>query len=120
MKCGATEPPGQANGLPCANVWAIEKRCTHDLVYTKDGADVHTGVDVAAAVERVEDDAVFALVRVLDDDGIVDLLRDEHGALAGCPEGVDHDVVREYVEFLLFLALHVCLSRHSDAMCTNG
>lgn len=55
---------------------------THDLIYAKDGTNVHTSVDVAATVERIEDDAVFALVLVLDDDGLLELLRDEHGGLA--------------------------------------
>lgn len=50
------------------------KRDTDDLIYSENGADVHTGVDVAGAVERVEDDAVFALVLVVDDDGLLELL----------------------------------------------
>ena len=90
------------------------------MVDAKDGADVHTSVDVAAAVQRVKDDAVLALISVLDDDGILQLLRDEYGALAGRTEGVNHDVVREHVELLLLLALDVRLARESDAVCSRA
>ena len=66
---------------------------THDVVNTKDGTDVHTGIDVAATVEWVEDDTVLSLVPVLDDDRLLELLRDEHRRLARRAQRVDHDVV---------------------------
>ena len=92
----------------------MEEGATHDMVYAKDGADVHTGVDIAAAVEGVEDDAVLALVAFVDEDRLLVLLRDEHGRLARRAQRVDHDVVREHVELLLLLPLNVRLARHAD------
>ena len=67
---------------PAARCKTGREGSTHDLVDPKDGADVHAGVDVAAAVERVEHDAVLAFVAVLDDDGLLELLGDEDGGLA--------------------------------------
>ena len=93
------------------------ERRTDNLVYAKDGADVHTGVDVAATVEWVEDDAVFALEPVLDDDRLLELLGDEHCRLARGTQRIDHDVVREHIKLLLLLALDLCITGEADAVC---
>ena len=69
------------------------ERRTHDLVDSEYGADVDTRVDVAATVQRVEDDAILALIPILDDDRVLEFFRDEHGTLAGCAQRVDHDVI---------------------------
>lgn len=43
----------------------------HDLVDAKDSADVYTGIDITAAVEGVEHDAIFAFVAALDENGVL-------------------------------------------------
>jgi hypothetical protein len=89
---------------------------TYDLVYPEDGPDVDTSVYIAATVQRIEDDAVFPLVLILDDDSFLVFFRDEHRGLSGGAEGVDHDVIGEDVKFLLFLALDIGLPCQTDSM----
>jgi hypothetical protein len=100
---------------------------THNLVHSKDGADVDTGVNVGATIQRVKHDTVVALetsiistlTTTADDDGLLQLLRDQYGSLAGRAEGVDHDLVREDIELLLVLALHVLFAGQTDAVTTG-
>lgn len=47
---------------------------THNLVDTEDSANVHTRIDVAAAVQGVKYDTVLAFVPVFDDDGFLQFL----------------------------------------------
>ena len=47
------------------------------MVDTKNCSNVDTGVDVAAAVQGIEDDAILPPVTVLDDDSFLVLFRDE-------------------------------------------
>ena len=53
---------------------------------------------------------------IVNDDRIVQFFRDEHGRLARGAQGIDHDIVREDVELLLFLALDVHLARQADTI----
>lgn len=46
------------------------------MVYAKDGPDVHTGIDVATAVEWVKHDTVLSPVFLVDDDGLFELFGD--------------------------------------------
>ena len=88
---------------------------SHDLIYSEDCANVHTGVDVTAPVERIKNDAILSLVSIFDDDGFVEFLRHKYGRLARCTQGVDHDVIRKYVEFLLLFTLHIRVPSQTDA-----
>lgn len=72
---------------------AGRKQRAYDVVDTKDCPNVDTGVDVAAAVQGIEDDAVLPSVAVFNDNGLLVLFRDEDCGLSGGPEAVDHDVV---------------------------
>ena len=84
------------------------------MVDAKDGADVHTGVDVAAAVKWIKYDAVFALVLFIDENSINQLLRHQHGCLAGRTQRIDHDVVGKNIELLLLLTLDIGLASEAD------
>src|SRR6266702_90816 len=70
----------QAKRIVCA---VSEQEDPHDLIYSKNCADVYTGVDVAASIKWVEDDAVLSLVSVFDDDGLIEFFRHKHGGLSG-------------------------------------
>lgn len=63
------------------------------MVDTKNCSNVDTGVDVAAAVQGIEDDAILPPVTVLDDDSFLVLFRDEDCSFSGGSEAVDHDIV---------------------------
>ena len=102
------------------------------LVDAEDRARRDVRVDVRRAVERVEDgdvllalldddllvdlvEAVGVLRRVLDADGLVLLLRREHGHLAREAKRVLKHRVRDHVELLLLLALDVDVARRLEA-----
>lgn len=87
----------------------------YQCVDSKDGTDVDAGVDVAATVEGVENDAVLALVASFNDDRVLELFGNENGRLARRPEGIDHDVIGEDIQLLLFFPLNVGFSRETDA-----
>jgi hypothetical protein len=53
----------------CAS--AVSDDTTH---HAKDGANVDTGVDIGAAIEWVEDDAVSSPTLLVDDDDLLVLL----------------------------------------------
>ena len=80
------------------------------MVNTKDGSDVHTGIDIATAIERIKDDTVFPPVFLVNDDGFFEFFGNQDSSLSGGSERVDHDVVGEDVEFLLFFALNIGVS----------
>ena len=71
----------------------VKDSWTYDFVYTENGSDVYTGVDVAATVQRIEDDAVLPPVAVLNEDSLLILFRNEDCSFPGCPKTVDHDIV---------------------------
>src|SRR5690606_23003470 len=75
----------------------------------EDRPDGSADVEVRRAVERIEQHAIAprASALVADDDGLLVLLGcDDRDALAS-PERAQQDLVRDYVELLLRLALHV-------------
>ena len=122
--CKTEYPPRRVRAITALTTLAVNggwemdvlrSTATHDSINAKDSADVHTGIDVAATVERVKDDTVLALVRIVDDHRLVKLLRHKHRRPARRAQGVDHDVVREHIELLLLLALHVRLARQADS-----
>mmetsp|Transcript_17531 Transcript_17531/g.44460 ORF Transcript_17531/g.44460 Transcript_17531/m.44460 type:complete len:311 (+) Transcript_17531:201-1133(+) len=76
------------------------------LVNAENGADGHVAVDVARAVERIEDGAVLA-VGAVDNDHVLDLLRHHDANLGRVLEGADEVVVGQNVKLLHLLALHV-------------
>ena len=63
------------------------------MIDAKDCSDVYTGVDVAATVQGIEDDTVLPFISVLDEDGLLVLLRDKNRGFSGGPKTVDHDIV---------------------------
>jgi hypothetical protein len=82
----------------------------------EDGTDAAADVEVRGSVERIEQHAVAALpARVsADDDRLLVLLRGDDGhALAPAQQAQQH-VVRDHVELLLLLALHVAAARLAE------
>ena len=74
------------------------------MVDAEDGAGGDRGVDVGGAVERVEDDDVVAVVRLLDRDrDVLFLGRDDAGPAADS-QNFAEDLVGDDVELLLVLA----------------
>jgi hypothetical protein len=49
----------------------IHEKETHDFVDPEDGPNIDTGVDVAAAIQRVEHNTILPPVSLLDDDRFV-------------------------------------------------
>src|SRR5258708_5434686 len=88
----------------------------YDLVDTKDSTNVDTCIDVAATVQRIEDDTVFAAEALFDHDSLVQFFRDEDGRLPRGSKSIDHNIVREHIEFLLFFALNVCLASQAHSV----
>lgn len=70
---------------------------------TEDGADRDTGVQVGRAVDRIADDGVPGVRVLVEDDGLLFLLRDEDAALARAPHGGDEDVVTDHIQLLLVI-----------------
>lgn len=96
-----------------------------DLVDPKDRPDVDSRVDVATPVERVESDTIVAdEVSVCgvgaDHDRVLPFLGDEDATLSTGSEGVDHDLVREDVELLLFFTLDVLPAGQTDQVDQSG
>ena len=81
----------------------------------KDGADADVDVDIAAAVERIEDDDVLAVLAVaLDDDGVFVFFRRHDGHVAAIAQKLQQRLVGDDVELLHGLALHVGLAGDAD------
>jgi hypothetical protein len=97
------------------------KRCAHELVNAKDCANVDTGIDVGASIQGIKAHGVTTTSRLVENDCLVVFLGRESARLPLCdvsrhylgnenrslstvPERIDHDLVREDVEFLLLLA----------------
>jgi len=55
----------------------VENCRTYDVVDAKNSSDVYTGVDVAATIQRIEDDAVLPPVAVIDEYSLLVLFRDK-------------------------------------------
>jgi hypothetical protein len=71
---------------------------------TENGTDRNVAVNVTGSIEGVEGDAVLTGLLLGDDDGILLLLRNEHGANSRVDESVDHHVIGHDVELLLIIA----------------
>jgi hypothetical protein len=97
------------------NTCTVINHIPHDLINSEDCAHVDTGINVAASVKRIKYDAVLSLVLVFNDDGLFELFRDEDCRLARRTKGINHDIIRKYVQFLLFFALHIGVSSQADS-----
>ena len=88
--------------------FADAARVAHLAQHAEDGADADVDVDVAAAVQRVEEQQVFTLrVAVGHDVDAVHLFAG-HGRKVAAPfVGLDQHFVADDVQLLLDLALHV-------------
>ena len=87
----------------------------------KDRADADVHVDVARAVERIEDDDVLAVLAVaLDDDRLLVLLRSHDRHVAAVAQAVQQRLVGEHVELLHRLALHVLLAGRAEDVDQPG
>jgi len=81
----------------------------------EDRADADARVEVRAAVERIEHDAVLAaLVAAAEDRRLVVLFTREHGDRCTRAKASDERLVRDHIELLLLLALHIRLADPSD------
>ncbi len=79
----------------------------------EDRPDGDVGVDVGAAVERIEQEHVIAGRELPGDlDQPLLLLRGHHAKLTVVIHGVEHHVVRVLVQLAHFLAVDVLLSDH--------
>ena len=79
-------------------------------VNREDGPDGHVDADVAGTVERVVQQHVFPAAPVvtdLDRNRMLFFFRRDHAYPPGVLDAVAYGVVREYVELLLNLPLHV-------------
>mmetsp|Transcript_10958 Transcript_10958/g.32462 ORF Transcript_10958/g.32462 Transcript_10958/m.32462 type:complete len:448 (+) Transcript_10958:187-1530(+) len=97
------------------------------LVNTKDCSSRHVAVDVGAAVERIERNAVLALHLGRNDDWFLVLLGNEHCAGVAVQERVDEYIVRKHVQLLLVVSRHVLFAGHAKevrnarlAACARG
>jgi len=90
-------------------------RCTYHLVYTKNSSNIDASIDIAAAVERVKDNAISASVLLFNEDCVVLFLGDENCCFAAGAKRIDHDVVRKHVELFLLFALYVCFPSGTDS-----
>jgi hypothetical protein len=97
------------------NTCVVINHIPHDLIYSEDCANVDTRVNVAASVKRIKYDAILSLVLVFNDDGLFELFRDEDSRLARRTKGINHDIIRKYVQFLLFFALYIGVSGQADS-----
>ena len=78
-------------------------------------ADADVDVDVAGAVERIEDDDVFPeLAIALDDHGIFVFFRRHDGHVAAVAQKLQQRLIRDDVELLDLLALDVRFARDAD------
>lgn len=84
-----------------------------DPVDAKDGADRDPGVEVGGPVDRIAGHAVLA-VDTLDYDGLFLLFRDDDRDTATGLHGVQEDVVRDDVEFLLLITRRIAASGESS------
>ena len=98
--------------LAVSRLQAVLKRAAafarHASQHREDGADIDVGVDVRRAVQGVEVEHVLArglILRRRHD--VLVLLRDQHGELAGPAQHAVERLVRELVEPLHLLAVHV-------------
>lgn len=66
---------------------------THHSVNAEDSTNIHTSVDVAATVEWIEHNAVFASLFLLNDDRVVEFFGNEHSSFPRRPKRVDHDII---------------------------
>lgn len=89
---------------------------SYDLVDSEDGADVDTCVDVAATVQGIEHDAVFALVALLHNNGVLQLFGNKDCGFARCAEGIHHDIIGQDIQLLLLFALDIGLTGQTDAV----
>lgn len=88
---------------------------TYQCVDSKDSPNVHTSIDVAATVEGIENDTVLAPVTFFDNDRVFEFFGNENGRLSRSPEGIDHDVIRQDIQLLLFFPLNISFSCESNA-----
>ncbi len=84
------------------------------MINSKNCADVYTSIDVAASIQWIENNTILSFVSVFDDDGLVEFFRHKYGGLAGRAKRVHHDIIRKYVELLLFFALYVRFASQTD------
>ena len=83
--------------------------------HREDRADRDVHVDVGRAIQRVEEQQVLALREVRRDRvRVLHLLGGERGEVAAPFVGLEQDLVREHVELLLHLALHVVRARRAE------
>lgn len=52
------------------------------MIDTKDSTNIHTRIDIAAPIEGIKDDAVFASVTVVDENCLFEFFRNEDGSLS--------------------------------------
>ena len=88
----------------------------------EDGADADVDVDVAGAVERVEDDDVLAVLRgrAATTIGLVVLLGGHDGDVAAAAQAVQQRLVGEHVELLHGFALDVLLAGGAEDVGQAG
>ena len=89
---------------------------TYHFIDAKDCPDIDTSVDVTATVQGVKHDAVATLEFLLDENRVIEFFRDEDGSLARGTQSVDHDVIGEDIQFLLFFALDIGFTSQTDAI----
>lgn len=85
------------------------------MINPKNRPNVHTSIDVAAAVKWIKYNTVLALLPIVDNDRFIQLFRDQDGGLSGCAEGIDHNIVGEHIKLFLLFALHIRFTGETNA-----
>jgi hypothetical protein len=110
-----------------------EKTNTYDLVDTKDGTDINTSINVTRSIQRIKHDTAIlsALFRnrwnhvlcaftVTNDNSLVNFLADHDTTFPTSPQSIDHDIITQYIEFLLIFSLDIGSSGQSDKVDKSG
>jgi len=53
---------------------------------------------------------VLGSLGVTNDDSLINLLRDHDATFPTSPQSIDHDIVTQYIQFLLVFTLDICCS----------
>jgi len=116
LSTSSSEPDesGRCNSL-AHRFWVRARDGAYQCVDAKDGPDVNTSIDVAATVKGVKNDTELASVTLFDDDRVIELFGNKNSRFARSTEGIDHDIVGQDVQLLLFLPLDIGFSCKPNA-----
>jgi hypothetical protein len=88
----------------------------------EDGSDRAADIEVRRAVERIEQHAVLALLRIViaQDDGLFILFRGDDRDTFATAQRTQQDLVGDHVQLLLLFALHVLIADRTEHIVEPG